>query len=148
MSVRLALAMLTLAASAQAQAEPTAAQHLAAVPLTIRGGTHMVRYTVEVARSPSEQEIGLMFRKTMPAHAGMVFPMAPARPASFWMKNTLIPLDIVFIRADHTISSIAANAAPLSLATIDSTEPVAAVLELNGGEAAKDGLKPGDTVRW
>jgi uncharacterized protein len=78
----------------------------------------------------------------------MIFPMAPPRFASFWMKNTLIPLDLLFIRQDGTISSIAEKATPLSLDEILSAEPVAAVLELNGGEAARSGIHPGDKVRW
>ena len=124
------------------------AQSLTSVPLTIHTRHHLLHYRVEVARSPQEQEIGLMFRRTMPARHGMIFPMNPPRPASFWMKNTLIPLDLVFIRPDGTIGSIATNAPPLSLATIESHEPVAAVLELVGGAAARDGLRAGDRVRW
>ena len=118
------------------------------VALTIAGRHSMAKYRVEVARTPAEQELGLMYRTSMPANHGMIFPMDPPRLASFWMKNTFIPLDIVFIRPDHTISSIAVNAPTRSLATIDSTEPVMAVLELNGGAAAKAGLRAGDRVRW
>lgn len=137
------------AAPLSAGAEPTAAQHLAPVPLTVRTATRTLRFRVEVARTPAEQEIGLMFRKRVGPRNGMIFPMDPPRPASFWMKNTYVPLDILFIRADHTVSSIAANAPPLTLSpTIDSTGPVAAVLELAGGEAKRDGIRPGDTVRW
>ncbi len=143
-------AFLLLAAPLQpaAAAEITAAQHLKAVPLTITTPSRALRYRVEVARTPDQQEIGLMFRKAMAADAGMIFPMQPPRFASFWMKNTLIALDIVFVRPDGTISSIAANAPPLSLATIDSFEPIGAVLELKGGEAARAGIGPGDKVRW
>ena len=89
-----------------------------------------------------------MFRTSVAPGAGMLFPMSPPRPASFWMKNTLIPLDLLFIRADGTIARIAANAVPESLALIESGEPVAAVLELAGGEAARQGIAPGDAVRW
>ena len=135
-------------APAAAPAEPTAAQHLPKVPLAIRTAHRTLRFRVEVARTPDQQEIGLMFRKTMAANEGMIFPMAPARPASFWMHNTYIPLDIVFVRADGTIASIAANATPLSDATLESIEPVGAVLELNGGTAARDGIHAGDRVRW
>ncbi|UAK24897.1 DUF192 domain-containing protein [Sphingomonas nostoxanthinifaciens] len=151
MSARLLAALLAAALPlAAARADlPETAQHLAAKPLTVVSGKRTIRFSVEVAKTGEEQEIGLMFRKTMPAMAGMIFPMDPPRMASFWMKNTLIPLDIVFIRADHRISSIAASVAPLvTFPTVDSTEPVAAVLELNGGAAARNGLKPGDLVRW
>lgn len=125
-----------------------AAAERGTVPLTIRTAHGTRRYAVERALTPDKQELGLMYRRHMGAHHGMIFPMEPARPASFWMKNTYIPLDLVFIGADHTISSIARDATPLSTATIDSTGPVIAVLELNGGVAARDGLRPGDRVRW
>ncbi len=133
---------------AAAPAEPVAAQHLAKVPLAIVTAHRTLRFHVEVARTPEQQEIGLMFRTSMAPRDGMIFPMDPPRAASFWMHNTYIPLDIVFVRANGTISSIAANAAPRSDATINSTEPVGAVLELNGGAAARDGIRPGDRVRW
>ena len=144
-------ALLALALSiSPAQAEPTPASvHQGpTVPLSIRTAHHTARFHVEVARTPDEQELGLMFRKSMPADHGMIFPMNPPRPASFWMKNTLIPLDMVFIRADGTISSIIADVPPLTLQTRDSTEAVGAVLELNGGGAARAGIKPGDRVSW
>lgn len=129
-------------------AEIRSAQHLATVPLTIATAKAKRHYRVEVARTPEQQEIGLMFRRSMARGHGMIFPMTPPRFASFWMKNTLIPLDLVFIRADGTISSIAANAPRLSLAVIPSSEPVAAVLELAGGEAKQAHIQPGDRVRW
>jgi uncharacterized membrane protein (UPF0127 family) len=141
-------AALALAAPATPVLAQTRAQQLATQPLTIATARGAQRFQVEVARTSEQQAIGLMFRKTLAADRGMVFPMQPARFASFWMKNTLIPLDLLFIRADGTVSSIAANATPLSLAPIDSIEPVAAVLELKGGEAARRGIKPGDKVGW
>jgi uncharacterized membrane protein (UPF0127 family) len=141
-------AALALAAPATPALAQTRAQQLATQPLTIATARGAQRFQVEVARTSEQQAIGLMFRKTLAADRGMVFPMQPARFASFWMKNTLIPLDLLFIRADGTVSSIAANATPLSLAPIDSIEPVAAVLELKGGEAARRGIKPGDKVGW
>lgn len=143
----LALAIIAPPLAAQS-AEPTRAQHLKTVPLTITTSHGPVRYAIEVARSPEEQEIGLMFRTTMPAKHGMIFPMDPPRMATFWMRNTLISLDLLFIRPDRTISSIAANAPTRSDGIIASIEPVAAVLELNAGAAKRDGLKPGDKLRW
>ncbi|WP_294392853.1 DUF192 domain-containing protein [uncultured Sphingomonas sp.] len=124
------------------------AQHLPAQPLTITGDRTSHRFQVEVARSQQQQAIGLMFREVIPADHGMIFPLQPPRMASFWMKNTLASLDLLFVRADGTISSISPNATPLSLAPIESIEPVAAVLELKGGEAARRGIKPGDRVNW
>ncbi len=119
------------------------------VPLTIRtaaGAEH--RFTVEVARSQEEQAQGLMNRSTLAPDRGMIFPMQPPRQASFWMKNTLIPLDIIFVRADGTIANIAENTVPLSLDPVLSTEPVGAVLELAGGRTAELGIRAGDRVRW
>lgn len=120
---------------------------LAQMPLRIMtagGKTHS--FTVEVAATDAQQERGLMFRTSLLPDAGMIFPMRPARFASFWMKNTLIPLDIIFVRTNGTIARIAANARPFSLAPIDSGEPVAAVLEIAGGRAAALGLHEGDRV--
>ncbi|MEP6786601.1 MAG: DUF192 domain-containing protein [Sphingomonadales bacterium] len=118
------------------------------VPLTISSGKRQYAFKVEVARTAAEQSRGLMFRTRLGADRGMIFPMNPSRFASFWMKNTLIPLDMIFIRSDGTIANIAARAVPHSLEPVSSVEPVAAVLEIEGGRAAKLGLKPGDRVAW
>ncbi len=118
------------------------------VPLTIRSSTGMHRFIVEVARSPEEQAMGLMHRQSLAPDRGMLFPYDPPQPASFWMKNTLIPLDLIFIRADGTIARIAENTVPLSLDPVPSLEPVAAVLEIAGGRAAELGIRPGDRVSW
>ena len=114
--------------------------------LTAAGQTHA--FKVEVARSESEQARGLMFRDKLAPDGGMIFPMNPPRPASFWMKNTVTPLDLIFIRPDGTIARISAEAVPYSLEPIDSGEPVSAVLELAGGRAAELGISEGDKVRW
>jgi len=142
------LALPAIVSPVHAEPSPAQVRNGSTVPLSIRTPHRTVRFRVEVARTPDEQELGLMYRKAMPADHGMIFPMDPPRRASFWMRNTLIPLDMVFIRADGTISSIIANVPPLTLATRDSTEPVAAVLELNGGAAARAGIKAGDRVKW
>jgi uncharacterized membrane protein (UPF0127 family) len=105
-------------------------------------------FTVEVARTEAEQARGLMNRRTLAADAGMLFPFDPPRPASFWMRNTLIPLDMIFVRPDGTIARIAANTVPLSEEPVGVTEPVTAVLELNGGRAAALGIAAGDRVTW
>lgn len=118
------------------------------VPLTIRSGALVHRFTVEVARSPKEQETGLMDRQSLAPDRGMIFPYDPPQPASFWMRNTLIPLDMIFIRADGTIARIAANTVPLSLEPVPAGEPVAAVLEIAAGRSAELGIRPGDTVDW
>jgi uncharacterized membrane protein (UPF0127 family) len=118
------------------------------IPLTIqsRGRTH--RFTVEVARTPEQQAQGLMHRQSLAPDRGMLFPYDPPQPASFWMKNTLIPLDIIFIREDGTVARVAENTVPLSLDPIPSLEPVAAVLEIAGGRAAELGIQAGDKVNW
>jgi uncharacterized membrane protein (UPF0127 family) len=118
------------------------------VPLTIRSGSAVHRFTVEVARTPAEQETGLMNRQSLASDRGMIFPYDPPQPAAFWMRNTLIPLDMIFVRADGSIVRIAANTVPLSLEPVPSGEPVAAVLEIAGGRSAELGLRAGDTVEW
>jgi len=90
--------------------------------VTSKAKTHS--FNVEVAASSLEQVRGLMFRKELADNAGMIFPFPEPRMASFWMKNTVIPLDIVFVRADGTIESIAANTEPYSTTPVASGEPV------------------------
>ena len=119
------------------------------VGLTIRtpgGKAH--RFTVEVARTEAQQAQGLMNRETLAPDRGMIFPYDPPVQASFWMKNTLIPLDMVFIRADGSIARIEANTVPLSLDPVPAGEPVGAVLELAGGRAAELGIAAGAKVEW
>jgi uncharacterized protein len=118
------------------------------VPLTISSVGKVHRFNVEVAQTEAEQERGLMFRDRLGPDAGMIFPMSPPRVASFWMKNTLIPLDMIFIRADGTIARIAADTVPYSLSPVTSGEPVAAVLEIAGGRAGELGISEDDKVDW
>jgi uncharacterized membrane protein (UPF0127 family) len=113
-------------------------------PLTIQTAKGPVRFTVEMATTAQQQEIGLMFRKTVAPNAGMLFDFGAERPQAFWMKNTLVPLDMLFIKADGTIVRIAARTTPLSEDTVPSYEPVRVVLEIAGGRAAELGLQPGD----
>lgn len=121
---------------------------LEVVPLTVSGDGRAHRFSVEVAGTSGEQARGLMFRSSMGQNEGMIFPLRPARPASFWMKNTVIPLDIIFVGTDGRILNIAANAVPYSEEPRRSNGVAAAVLELNGGRAEELGIKPGDTVSW
>lgn len=145
----LALAACAAAASAPPAAAARAKQAPAAtIPLTVRTARGAIHYRVEVATTQAQQARGLMYRTSLPGHGGMIFPMVPARPASFWMKNTYIPLDIIFIRPDRRIARIAANAVPEDLTPIDSGEPVSAVLEIAGGGAAANGIVEGNIVRW
>jgi uncharacterized membrane protein (UPF0127 family) len=136
------------AAPALAQTDPTGPQPtLPREPLTITDDQgHAHAFQVEMATTPSEQETGLMFRRAVPADAGMLFVFPTVQPEPFWMKNTLVPLDMVFINPDGTIRAIAENTVPYSLAPVDSGGPVLAVLELQGGITAKDGISVGDRV--
>jgi uncharacterized membrane protein (UPF0127 family) len=101
----------------------------------------------EVAEAPKEKQLGLMFRTELPEGTGMLFPYGAPREITMWMHNTYIPLDMVFIRADGVVHRIEERAEPLSDRIIASHGPVAAVLELPGGDAERLGLKPGDHVR-
>lgn len=132
---------LPVAACSKAESDKT-------IPLTIAmaGKTHS--FDVEVARTEAEQEQGLMFRTSLPAKGGMLFPFAKPKFASFWMKNTLIPLDMIFVRADGSIDRIAENTIPESLEPVVSGGEVAAVLELAGGTAAKLDLDESAKVTW
>jgi uncharacterized membrane protein (UPF0127 family) len=121
---------------------------LAQVPLTIASGGRDHRFTVEIAGTPEEQSMGLMYRTKLAPDRGMIFPFNPPRIASFWMRNTLIPLDMIFVRADGTIANIAANTVPYSEEPVLSDGVVAAVLEIPGGRSAELGIKPGDKVKW
>jgi uncharacterized membrane protein (UPF0127 family) len=114
------------------------------VTVTTTSGDH--RFHSEIADTPAAQECGLMFRKKMPRDAGMWFPVLPPRPASFWMKNTILSLDIVFVAPNGRVLTIASRAKPYSLDLIDSGGTIAGVLELNAGEAGRIGMKPGDKV--
>jgi uncharacterized membrane protein (UPF0127 family) len=118
------------------------------VPLTVRSANGEHRFTVEVAATPEQQARGLMYRRALAGDRGMIFPYDPPQPVGFWMKNTLIPLDIIFIRADGRIARIAANTTPHSLESVPSGEPVATVLEIRGGRAAELGIRAGDLVSW
>jgi uncharacterized protein len=118
------------------------------VPLEIRSGKHVHRFTVEIAATPDQQEHGLMFRPKVAPNEGMIFPMAPPRVATFWMRNTMVPLDMVFIRANGTIARIAVNTVPYSLNEVSSYEPVTAVLELAGGRTVELGIRANDRVTW
>ena len=99
-----------------------------------------------LAETPAQQRRGLMYVRNLPENRGMLFIYAREQPISMWMKNTYVSLDMLFIRADGSIASIATNTEPLSLETIRSGEPVSRVLELKAGSAARWGLKPGDRL--
>jgi len=115
--------------------------------ITINTSSGSNDFMVEVASDPASQQRGLMFRRKLAPDAGMLFDFHKATSLSFWMKNTILPLDMIFIRSDGTISSIASNTVPFSTAPIPSSEPVRAVLEINAGRAHELGIHAGDRVR-
>jgi uncharacterized protein len=145
------LAAALFAASTLSACEGRATQSEAAValtPVTIHTAAGPKHFRVEVARTAAEQERGLMFRTALPEDGGMLFPSETPQPRSFWMKNTMIPLDLMFIRADGTIAKLAEETIPQSLEPIVCTEPVIAVLEIAGGRAAALGIAEGDRASW
>jgi uncharacterized membrane protein (UPF0127 family) len=103
-------------------------------------------FNVEMAISPDQQTVGLMFRPSVPADGGMLFDWGAPRASQMWMRNTISSLDMVFVNADGTIRSIAENTVPESLAIIDSRGPVRATLELAAGTAARLNIRVGDKV--
>lgn len=123
---------------------PDAKMRRETLVLATATGEHVI--DVEVAETPREKEVGLMFRRSVPQGTGMLFPYEGAQEVTMWMRNTFVPLDMIFIRADGVVHRIEARTEPLSERTIASQGPVTAVLELAGGEAERLGVKPGDRV--
>ncbi len=149
MRILVAATMLALAGcGTTSEGAAKAASESSLVALTIESQGKRHAFKVEVARTAEEQSRGLMFRERLAPDRGMIFPLNPPRYASFWMKNTLIPLDMIFVRADGTIANIAENTVPHSLTPVASDEPVAAVLEIPGGRSAELGIRPDDKVVW
>ena len=114
--------------------------------LEIDSGDAVHRFRIEIADDGAERSRGLMFRDFLDPETGMLFLYPDVQIASFWMKNTFIPLDMLFIANDGTIVQIAPNAVPHSLEPVRSDLPVRAVFEINGGQAKAMGIEPGDTV--
>lgn len=114
--------------------------------LTIVANSGQKSFDVEVMRTDAEREKGLMFRNYLPADRGMLFDFGTEKPVMMWMKNTPLPLDMLFIRSNGTIARIEANTEPYSLTVLSSGEPVIGVLEINAGIAEKLGIRAGDKV--
>lgn len=154
----LSLLLVLPACSAQsAQPTPTPAAQpsvhpvsgLPVVPLTVTTtGNRTHAFRVEVASTPQQQARGLMFRTAMGPDEGMIFPYAQPQVLSFWMKNTVLSLDIVFIGPDRRVINVADHAVPYSEASLTSDAPAIAVLELNAGRAAELGIVGGSKVDW
>lgn len=133
------LALAALAPSPEARSANTGT-----LVLRTESGAHS--YAVEVAVTDIEKARGLMFRRSLPEDSGMLFSYDPPQAVTMWMRNTYIPLDMIFIAPDGRVHRIEANTEPFSTDVISSGGKVAAVLELNAGQAEKIGLRPGDRV--
>nr|WP_310522790.1 DUF192 domain-containing protein [Polymorphobacter sp.] len=118
---------------------------LAVMPVVLVTDKGRYRYALDVAATDDQQQCGLMYRKAMPRGSGMIFPFQTPRSATFWMENTPLPLDLVFVGADDRVVSISLGK-PYSRDLIDSRGIAASVIELNAGEARRIGLKPGDRI--
>ena len=139
----------TLASICLAQSAPIESlAHFPHTTLEIVAHGHRNRFAVWIADTPARQEQGLMFVRDLPAAQGMLFPQPAPQVANFWMKNTYIPLDMVFVGADGRIAKIIAQAHPFSLDVLSSDVPVIAVLEIRGGEAHQLAMSVGDRVSW
>ncbi len=110
--------------------------------------TKTLSFDVEIAATQAEQAKGLMFRTQLQDDKGMIFPFSHPKPASFWMRNTVISLDIIFVNEDGSIANIAENTEPYSLESIPSANPVIAVLEVRAGLTKELNIKQGDIIRW
>ncbi|HET7849306.1 MAG TPA: DUF192 domain-containing protein [Pseudolabrys sp.] len=125
---------------------PLCAADMQTLEIASKTGVHT--FAVEIADNDAARERGLMYRKSLPEGQGMLFDFKTEQPVTFWMKNTYIPLDMLFIREDGRILRIAENTTPLSTDLVSSGGPVRAVLEVIGGTARKYGIVPGDRVAY
>ncbi len=145
----LALTLVLALLSGQAGQGDAWAQPQTGLPvsdLVINTAAGPKKFRVELANTDASRSRGMMFRTQMAPDAGMLFDFFTEQPASFWMRNTLIPLDMIFIKADGTILNIHQRAIPHDETSVNSAGPVRAVLEVNGGTASRLGIKPGDKV--
>ncbi len=147
-SCALALALLAGAAAHAADPPREPLERLPTAVLTVESGGQSHRFTVWIAATEPRRNQGLMYVKSLPAAGGMLFLFDAPQVASFWMKNTLIPLDLLFIAPNGRIIRIAENAVPLSEATIESMGVVTGVLEVAGGTSRRLGIRAGDRVRY
>ncbi len=143
--VRLCATLALVVLATAVRPAPARSDGLEALQIVTASGTH--DFQVEIAKDEQHRALGLMNRRFMPADRGMLFEFDREAQVAFWMKNTYIPLDMIFISPAGKVTNVVANAEPLSERVIPSGPPCLAVLELNGGQAAAIGLKAGDTVR-
>ena len=138
------LAVVSLLSPLPGRVGSVAAAELQPLEIASKSGVHV--FAVEMATTPEEQAKGLMFRRQLPEGQGMLFDFHREQPTSFWMKNTYVPLDMIFIRADGRILRIAENTEPMSTKIISSGGLAKGVLEVIAGTAQKYGIQPGDRV--
>jgi hypothetical protein len=132
----------------QRQTTSAAPAEAPAATVVVDTGARKVTFHVELARTQAEQEKGLMYREHLAPDAGMLFLFARPFVQTFWMKNTLIPLDMIFISSDHTIAGVVVDAEPLTLTARSVNEPSQFVLEIGGGLAARLGIRAGAHVEF
>lgn len=129
-----------------AAVEPAAAQQAERSELTVHTAAGPRTFQVEIAETPDERATGLMYRRHLEPEHGMLFDFESDRPVAMWMRNTYIPLDMLFIDSDRRVKNIARRTTPLSERTVESAGTVRYVLEINGGLAETLGIAPGDVV--
>lgn len=135
----LIIALLAVSCTKEPEPKPT-------TPLVIKTTNGDARFMVEVANTPEDLQTGLMYRTNLAFNSGMIFNIYPVRPTAMWMKNTKIPLDMLFVAPDGSVSMIKENAQPMSEDLIISRDPVRAVIELNAGQVRRNQIKVGDKV--
>jgi uncharacterized membrane protein (UPF0127 family) len=130
-----------------AAATPVAAQQAGPTePYVVLTANGPLTLQLEFADTPEERSVGLMYRKSLAAGTGMLFDFGVTRPVAMWMKNTYVPLDMLFVDADGVVVAIRARTTPLSEDTVSADRPVRGVIELNAGDAAALGIAEGDRV--
>lgn len=141
-----ALCLLALLATTVCAAAQPSSDAYPRTAMEIRGASGRQWFNVVIADTPARQELGLMFVRSLASDAGMLFPQQEPQLMSMWMKNTLIPLDMLFIDVHGRIVCLLEKAKPESLDILSCDKPAKAVLEINGGEAQKRGIRVGDRV--
>lgn len=145
LSALLTIVCMSPSAAGDAPGPPAPGGGLEKLEIVTASATH--EFSVEVMRTPRQRERGLMFRRFLPPDRGMLFSFEAERPLAMWMKNTYLPLDMIFIGRTGKVVGLAENTEPLSEKVIPSRAPAFGVLELNAGTAARIGVRIGDTVR-
>ena len=143
-----AMACIGVGACAAQDFQPAQLRGFARTELTVQRSGGSDTFHIWVAATPDQQEQGLMWIQQLPADHGMVFPLRAPRPMDMWMKNTYVPLDMLFFDASGKITHIQENAKPLSEDIISSGGVVAGVVEILGGEAARRGIHIGDHLKY